>query len=204
MKHLILICTLLISSIVASQTLSSAEASEFKKKVVAKNKSIQTMQATFQQKKHLDFMSKDIETFGEMAFSKPDHLNWQYNKPYKYRVVFNKDHITINDEGNVSQLKADNKVFKRINNLIVSSVSGDIFSGKEFAITLSKAGNKVLAKLIPKDKTLLKYMSEIHLYLASDYTVDTVKLIEPSKDYTEIIFTNKRLNTPINDNIFKM
>ena len=60
MKHLILICTLLISSIVASQTLSSAEASEFKKKVVAKNKSIQTMQATFQQKKHLDFMSKDI------------------------------------------------------------------------------------------------------------------------------------------------
>ena len=68
----------------------------------------------------------------------------------------------------------------------------------------SKVGNKVLARLIPKDKTLLKYMSEIHLYLASDYTVDTVKLIEPSKDYTEIIFTNKRLNTPINDNIFKM
>jgi len=162
------------------------------------------MQADFTQKKHLDFMSKDIETLGKMAFAKPDKLNWQYTKPYQYRIIFQKDNITVNDAGNVSQMKADNKVFKKINNLIVSSISGDMFNEKEFTMSFAKSGNSTLVKLLPNDKTLLKYVSEIHLYFGVDSVVERVKLIEPSKDYTEILFNNKKLNTKIDEANFKM
>ena len=120
------------------------------------------------------------------------------------RIVFQKDKITVNDAGNISQMKADNKVFKKINNLIVSSISGDMFNEKEFAMTFAKSGKSTLVKLLPNDKTLLKYVSEIHLYFDTDSVVERVKLIEPSKDYTEILFNNKKLNTKIDEANFKM
>ena len=101
-------------------------------------------------------------------------------------------------------MKADNKVFKKINNWIVSSISGDMFNEKEFAMTFAKSGKSTLVKLLPKDKMLLKYVSEIHLYFDVDSIVERVKLIEPSKDYTEILFSNKKLNTKIDEANFKM
>ena len=110
----------------------------------------------------------------------------------------------MNDAGTVSQIKADNKVFKKINHLIISSVTGDMFDEKEFTISLSQSGKHTLVKLLPKDKTLLKYIREINLYFDAQYLVDRVKLIEPTADYTEIIFTNKKLNTSIDEANFKI
>ena len=71
-------------------------------------------------------------------------------------------------------------------------------------MTFAKSGNSTLVKLLPNDKTLLKYVSEIHLYFDADSVVERVKLIEPSKDYTEILFNNKKLNTKIDEANFKM
>ncbi|MDO4880925.1 MAG: outer membrane lipoprotein carrier protein LolA [Capnocytophaga sp.] len=186
----------------AQQKLNSAQQEAFKIKTKEKNQNIQNLQADFTQKKHLDFLAKDIETSGKLAFEKPNKLNWQYTKPYAYRIVFQKDKISIDDDGNVSEIKNDNKIFKKINQLIINSVSGNMFDDKEFAVELYHAGNKVLAKLSPKDKTLLKYTKEIHLLFAPDATVDNVKLIEPSGDYTEIIFKNKTINGKLDTSAF--
>ena len=186
------------------QPLSQTQATAFKQKVMAKNKTIKTMQAAFTQKKHLEFMSNDIETKGKMFFSAPDRLNWQYTTPYQYQIVFQKDQIKVNDAGKVSQMKADNKIFKKINSLIVSTVSGNMFDQKEFAVTLYSEGKDTKAQLLPKDKTLLKYIKEIHLFFSPDATVGRVKLIEPTDDYTEITFTHQQLNTPIDEAAFTL
>ena len=101
-------------------------------------------------------------------------------------------------------MKADNKVFKKINQLITRSVSGDMFDQKEFAVTFFTSGKETLTKLLPKDKTLLKYIKEIHLFFSPDATVGRVKLIEPTDDYTEITFTHQQFNTPIDEATFKL
>ena len=186
------------------QPLSQAQATAFKQKVMAKNKTIKTMQTAFTQRKHLEFMSNDIETKGKMFFSAPDRLNWQYTTPYQYQIVFQKDQIKVNDAGKVSQMKADNKIFKKINSLIVSTVNGNMFDQKEFAVILYNEGKDTKAQLQPKDKSLLKYIKEIHLFFSSDASVDRVKLIEPTDDYTEITFTHKQFNTPIDDSVFAL
>lgn len=204
MKKIFSIFLFLTNFILFAQQLSQSEVEQFKAKLLAKNQTVSTIEADFQQKKHLDFMSKDIETSGKMAFLKPDKLNWQYTKPYNYRIVFQKDNITIDDQGNVSHIKADNKVFKKINHLIIGTISGSMFNEKEFNITLWKSNKKIIAKLKPKDKTLQKYVNEIHLFFTDDTLVEKVKLIEPSMDYTEIIFTNMKINTKIDDKAFRI
>ena len=41
-------------------------------------------------------------------------------------------------------------------------------------------------------------------FFSSDASVDRVKLIEPTDDYTEITFTHKQFNTPIDDSVFAL
>ncbi|MDO5105322.1 outer membrane lipoprotein carrier protein LolA [Capnocytophaga sp.] len=204
MKKIFSIFLLLTNFVLLAQQLSQSEVEQFKAKLLAKNQTVSTIEADFQQKKHLDFMSKDIKTSGKMAFLKPDKLNWQYTTPYSYRIVFQKDNITIDAQGNVSHIKADNKIFKKINHLIVGTISGSMFNEKEFNITLWKSNKKTTAKLKPKDKTLQKYINEIHLFFTDDALVEKVKLIEPSMDYTEIVFINIKINTKIDDKAFRI
>ena len=125
MKKLLILFSLCGCYLAQAQTLTPAQVQTFKAQVQAKNQSIQTMQTDFLQRKHSDFMTKDIESFGKMAFAKPAKLNWQYTKPYQYRIIFHNNHITINDAGKVSQINADNKAFKKINNLIIGTITGE-------------------------------------------------------------------------------
>ncbi|MNI32409.1 Outer membrane lipoprotein carrier protein LolA [compost metagenome] len=87
--------------------------------------------------------------------------------------------------------------------MIIGSISGDLFSANDFNITFYKNRNQRIAKLSPKTKELSTYIQTVILYFNNQQlTVSEVQLIEPSKDYTKIIFKNKQINQPIDDASF--
>lgn len=192
-----------LSLFAQEQKLTSAEINEFKNSVEKETKNIKSLKTDFVQYKHMDFLSKDIETSGKMAFKAPNLLNWQYTKPYQYSIVFKNNKIYINDQGNKSTVDAKSKMFEKINKLIVGSVSGNMFDDNEFVITYFKTKDAYIAKLAPKTATVKKYIKQVDLYFPmSDPTVSQVKLIEPSGDYTRIVFKNKQINAKVDDSVF--
>lgn len=203
-KFIYNICFLIVSLTASSQIkLTAQEISTFKNKVENDTKSIKTIATDFVQSKHLDFMSNDIVTSGKMYFKSPNWLNWQYTDPYNYSIIFKNDKIFINDQGKKSNVDANNKMFKKINSLIVGSVSGNMFDDKEFTIQYFKNNTHIIVKLEPKTAMVKKYITEIELhFLKSESTVNKVKLIEPSKDFTLIEFKNKKINVNLNDSNF--
>ncbi|MBO9583038.1 MAG: outer membrane lipoprotein carrier protein LolA [Flavobacterium sp.] len=186
------------------QKMTDAEIAAFKQDVNVVAKKIKTLTTDFVQYKHLDFLSKDIETSGKMIFKEPALLSWQYKKPYNYSIVFKNGKILINDEGKKSAVDIGNsKIFARINKLIVGSVSGNMFDDKEFTISYFKLKGQNLAKFIPKDATLKKYIKQIELtFDKEEATVVQVKLLESSEDYTRIVLKNKVINAKIDDSVF--
>src|SRR5689334_1138746 len=70
------------------QKMNEAEIVVFKQSVGIISKKIKTLSTDFSQYKHMDFLSKDIETSGKMMFKEPSLLQWQYRKPYNYAIVF--------------------------------------------------------------------------------------------------------------------
>lgn len=185
------------------QKMSSQEASAFKQNVNEVSKKIKTLSTDFVQYKHMDFLSKDIETSGRMNFKEPNLLQWQYKKPYNYSIVFKNGKILINDEGKKSAVDIGNsKIFAKINKLIIGSVSGNLFDDKEFDISYFKNKNQSITKLIPKDAALKKYIKQIELTFDTDFTVVQVRLLESSEDYTRIVLKNKTLNAKIDDTVF--
>lgn len=185
----------------AQQKMSAAEAETFRNAVNAAAKTTRTLQTDFTQLKHMDFLAKDIESSGKMFF-KAGQLKWQYVKPYQYSIIFKKDKILINDAGKKSNID-NNKMFDKLSRLIMGSVSGNMFDEKEFTISYLKDKTQNLTVLIPKDASLRKYIGKMELYFdKTSNTVTEVRMIEPSGDYTKIIFKNKALNSSIDDSVF--
>ncbi|MGV0752149.1 outer membrane lipoprotein carrier protein LolA [Empedobacter brevis] len=184
--------------------MSNSEIEKFKKDIVSDSKKIQTLTADFTQYKVMSFLDKPIVSKGKLYLQNPKAMRWNYTQPIDYNVIFNNGKIYINDEGKKSSVDVQgNKKFEKLNQLIVGSVSGNLFDTNDFIITFSKTDKARIAKLQPKLKDVKKYIKEIQLtFYSGQSTVTEVKLIEPSDDYTKILFTNKSLNQTINASVF--
>ena len=192
------------SGFAQEQKMADTEVATFKNAVNAVAKNTKTLTTDFTQSKHMDFLSKDIETSGKMNFKTPNMLQWQYVKPYQYSIVFKNNKIFINDAGKKNNIdKGNSKMFDKLNKLIVGSVNGNMFDENEFTISYFKTKDFNITKLLPKDATLKKYVKQMELYFdKTGNTVSQVKMIEPSNDYTKIIFKNKVINAKIDDSVF--
>lgn len=201
---LVLLFILNLSVFSQEQKMTATEIAAFKATVEKETKTVKSLKTDFTQYKHMDFLSKDIETSGKMAFKTPNLLNWQYTKPYQYSIVFKSNKVYINDQGNKSTIDAGNsKMFEKINKLIIGSVSGNMFDDKEFNIAYFKTKDFYITKLSPTTATIKKYIKQVDLYFPiNDATVSQVKLIEPSNDFTKIVFKNKQINAKVDDSVF--
>ena len=203
MNKLLYILFFSVLAVKAQTPLSSSEATALKKQVQEQAQKTQTMTVDFVQLKHMDFLSNDIETSGNLSFKKPNLVKWQYLKPFRYSVLFKDQTLYIDDDGKKSDVNlSSNKLFGQLNNLIVNSITGDLFQEQDFEITYFKVADGSEVVFIPKDSKLKKYLSQFHIFFSAQAYVNQVKLVEPSGDYTSILFSNRTVNKPIADAVF--
>ena len=187
----------------AQTKMDTAEANALKGMVRKKAAATTTLSADFLQTKHLNFLSNDIITKGKLAFKTPNWIKWEYVDPFHYRILFKDGTMYVDDAGNKSQMDVGgNKLFEQLNQLIIDSVKGDMFQETEFDITYYKKGGDSEVHFEPKNKSLAKYIKAFHLVFNPKGEVTQVKMIEPSDDYTQIIFSNRILNKPLSDAVF--
>lgn len=163
-----------------------------------------TVISNFVQKKHLDFLANDITTYGKLAFKSPNLVKWEYTKPYRYSVVFKEENLLVNDGGKKNTINiGSSELFKRMNKLIVKSISGDMFDDDEFTISYIKNATAYVVNFSTKNADFKKFISQFVLHFSpKTYEVTQVKMIEPSGDYTTIQFKNRIQNSPLSDEIF--
>lgn len=199
-RHIIFGAFLLVSgfSFAQNTAMSGAEAKAFVTKVSAETRQIKSLQSDFTQTKKMDFLDKNIVTYGKMSLKAPNMLSWKYTKPYQYSIVFKDNKIFINDQGKKSSVDAKSKTFEKINKLIVGSSNGQMFNDPEFSVSYFKNGSFNIAKFTPKSAQLVKYIKQIELYFPKNQsTVSQVNMTEASGDTTNIVFKNTKINAPI-------
>ncbi|ANF50991.1 cell envelope biogenesis protein LolA [Chryseobacterium glaciei] len=198
---------LLVSSFFFAQNtaMTGAEARAFVTKVSSETKEIKTLQSDFIQTKKMDFLDKNIVTYGRMSLKTPNILSWKYTKPYQYSIIFKDNKIFINDQGKKSSVDAKSKTFEKINKLIVGSSNGQMFNDPEFSVAYLKNANYNIAKFTPKSAQLLKYIKQIELsFPKGQSTVSQVNMTEASGDTTNIVFKNTKINAPISASEFSL
>lgn len=176
------------------------EATVLQKKVKARADNTTTITSDFIQYKHLDFLSNDIESKGKMAFMAPDKVKWAYTTPFTYSILFKNQTLYINDDGDKSNMDVGgNKLFEQLNHLIASSIRGDMFNAEEFNISYFTKDGKSLVHFMPKDEQFSEFIKAFHITFNANGDVEQVKMLEPTGDYTKIIFSNRIVNPNLSD-----
>src|SRR4051812_41894829 len=172
----------------------------FKIKVDKMASGTQSIQSDFLQVKKLQALSEDISSKGNFYFQKPGNLRWQYNTPYKYVIVINGQKMLIKDEDNKVK-KYDmnsNKIFREINDLMVSCVNGKVLSNGKFQAKYFENEKTFKVELYPRDKNLQQSLRQINMYFEKEVkSVVKIDMIEPGKDITTLEFTNQKINEQI-------
>tara|TARA_R110002051_G_scaffold324635_1_gene422840 strand:+ start:30707 stop:31333 length:627 start_codon:yes stop_codon:yes gene_type:complete len=191
-------------NLLCQETLTANEIVAFKKGVQQLDKETKTIVSDFVQYKHLSFLNNDVETIGKLAFKAPNLIKWEYTAPYTYSVIFKNDNLFIDDAGDKSKIDiSTNKMFKSLNDIIANSIKGNMFEDQNFDILYFKLQDYYLVKFVPKDKSMHRFISQIELkFTIKTNDVSEVKMLEPSGDYTKIVFKNKIRNSIVKDEVF--
>lgn len=199
-------CLLLLFSclLLHSQTkMSLQETVELKKKVKLLSEQTKTISSDFTQYKHLDFLSNEIVTKGNLVFKAPDLVKWEYVEPFKYSVIFKNESLFVDDDGEKSDINlSSSKLFKQLNHLIINSVKGDMFNDKEFKIDYLKISENFDIHFKPLNSKIEKYIKEFVILFSSKGEVLQIKMIEPTDDFTKIVFKNRVINKSVSDAVF--
>ena len=184
--------------------MDNTEIARFKTMINGTSKATNTIQSNFTQYKHLDFLSSDIITQGKMAFKAPNMVKWEYIKPFEYSVIFKDDKLSINDSGTKSNVDLGNSaLFKKLNELIINSVKGNLFQDSDFSMDYFKSPDYYKVIFIPRDEKIKSYIASFILFFEKENAnVLEVKMIEPSKDFTRIVFTDRLINKPLDNEVF--
>lgn len=203
MRNILKLFFLMVVTVHSQEKMTTVEAAVLKEKVKTQAALTKTITSDFVQYKHLDFLANDIITKGDLNFKTPNMVKWSYVDPFVYSVIFKDENLYINDEGQKSDVNlSSSKLFKQLNKLIVNSVKGDMFDANEFEISYFKIAGNSDVHFTPINKKISKYIKAFHIQFNSKGDVIEIKMIEPSDDYTRIVFSNRFLNKTVSDAVF--
>jgi len=163
-----------------------------------------TIDADFEQKKHLSFMSEDIISSGHFNYKKERKIRWEYKQPFNYIIVINGNDIFLKDDEKTNHFDAQsNKMFQGINDMMTATVNGDILNSDKYESGYFENDKYYFVRLEPKESELKGYLKHIEIYFnKSDLKVEKLKLTELNDDYTFVEYYNQTINQAIKDEVF--
>ncbi len=197
-------CLLFLCSAVGQEFKPVEDVESVKLEINKVAASIETIKSRFVQEKHLSFMTEPIVSEGLFRFKKENQLRWEYTKPFEYLILFNGDEIIIKDQNKTNRFDASsNAMFKQINDLMLGAIKGDLGKNKDFVMNLKESSQHYLLSLTPQNEELKKYISSVQIHFEkSDLAVSSIKMIESTGDYTNIMFKGREFNTSIDESTF--
>jgi outer membrane lipoprotein-sorting protein len=177
------------------------DVTDFKKKFAQASAAITTIKSDFTQEKNLSILSEKIKSKGVFMFKKQNMARMEYNSPFKYLLIINKDKVFIKDEQKSNTFSSkSNKMFENINKIIIDCVQGTALENKNFSSVVYENDKQYLLELTPKIKAFKDFFKRINIFIEKkDYSVNKFDMIEPSGDNTVITFLNKQFNTNVTD-----
>ncbi len=188
-----------------AQTFTAAkDAAALQKKIVEASNKISTIQCDFAQEKNMSMLSEKAVSKGRFYFKKESKVRLEYIVPIKNLIVMNTGKMLMKDDKKTSQMDMHrSKVFLQLNNIIVGSINGSLFNGKDFTVSLSESNSIVRVELKPISKMLKSFLSTIVLVLdKKDFTAMRIEMNEASGDNTILSFTGKVINSNVDDALF--
>jgi outer membrane lipoprotein-sorting protein len=165
-----------------------------------------SLRSDFVQEKDLSVLEEKITSRGKFYFRKENNIRLEYVHPFQYLLILANNHVYIKDGEKENSVSAkSNKLFSRINDLVIDCVRGTAVNSPDFNSRIFEGETSYLVELTPQEKTLKELFKTVVLVLdKKDFTASRIRMTEPSGDFTLINFTNKERNVDLPDALFSL
>lgn len=215
LKPMKLFKTLILIGIIAGLSSFQSQQDDFRElkntdglvaKIKAYTSETSSIKSDFIQEKHLAMLEEVLVSEGHFIFQKENSVLWEYKEPIDYAIIVFDGKFTIRDGEKVQEYDIEsNRMFKEINHMIITSVSGDFLDNPDFESTYFENGSFYLVRLTPVKPEVNNMLSTIEIYFdKNNISVSQVKFIEPGDDFTLIKFYNKVFNNEIPAQVFQI
>ncbi len=172
----------------------------------ASAKSTQSIVSDFNQVKHMKMLNDKVSSKGKFYFKKENRIRIEYTSPFQYLLVMNNGQIMVKDENKTNKINTRNsKTMQSVNNVMMDCMRGTVFNNKDFSVKAFEAKGQYLLQLTPVNSSMKSLFARIDVYLEkSDNSVSKLVMNENGGDYTDMIFSNKKINTVIPDALFSV
>lgn len=208
MRKIILITFLIVTAFSTQAQYAGyspvADITKFKTDFSAATQKTSSVKSDFVQDKNLSMLSEKISSKGKFWFKKESRVRMEYNQPFQYLMVLNKDKVYVKDGQKENKISAkSNKLFQQINRIMIDCMQGTMLSNSDFKTRVFENRNAVLVELVPVTKGLKELFKSINVIVdKKDFSVTSIEMQEISGDNTIMRFTNKELNASIPDTLF--
>ena len=181
-----------------------ADLVKFKTEFAAATQKTISIKSDFVQEKNLSMLSEKITSKGKFWFKKESQVRMEYNHPYQYLMILNKDKVFVKDGQKENKISTkSNKIFQQINKIMIDCMQGTALANPDFKTRIFENKNSSLVELIPLTKGMKDLFKTITVIVdKKDYSVTSIEMLELSGDNTIIRFLNKELNADIPDALF--
>jgi len=181
-----------------------ADLVKFKAEFAAATQKTSSIKADFTQDKNLAMLSEKITSRGNFWFKKDSRVRMEYNQPFKYLMILNKDKVYVKDGQKESSVSTrSNKMFRQINKIMIDCMQGTTLDNTDFKTRVFENKASALVELTPVAKGMKEMFKAITVIVdKKDFSVSSIQMQELSGDNTIMRFTNKELNANIPDNLF--
>lgn len=181
-----------------------SDMAKFKTTFTAASQKTTSVKADFTQDKNLSMLSEKITSRGNFWFKKDSRVRMEYNQPFKYLMILNRDKVYIKDGQKESRVSTrSNKMFQQINKIMVDCMQGTMLNNTDFKTMIFENRNSSLVELTPVTKAMKELFRSINVIIdKKDFSVTSIQMLELSGDNTIMRFTNKELNAALPDTLF--
>jgi outer membrane lipoprotein-sorting protein len=211
-RKIALFLTILLSAACINSTLAQApkgytivaNTATLQATLASTAKKTQTIASDFTQVKHMKMMNDKVNSKGKFYFKKEDKIRIEYTSPFQYLLVMNGGQIMVKDENKTNKINTRNsKTMQSVNRVMMDCMRGTVFGNKDFSVKSFESSNLYLLQLTPVNSSMKGLFARIDVYIEkTDNSVSKLVMNENGGDYTNMNFSNKKINTSLPDALF--
>ena len=157
-----------------------ADLAKFKTDFSAATQKTSSIKSDFVQEKNLSMLSEKIISKGKFWFKKESRVRMEYNQPFQYLMILNKDKVFIKDGQKENKVSTkSNKLFQQINKIMIDCMQGTALNNPDFKTRVFENKNNSLIELTPVTKGLKELFKNINVIVdKKDFSVISIEMQE--------------------------
>ena len=190
-KVLLTLLALFVGFGASAQSLSE----EFERELKAKSTGITSIDAEMTQTREVAVLADVVKKEGDFHFQAPNNILLSFDDGDYIKL--SAEWFEMKSGTNVTQRSASsNPMFKQLSAMLTACMSGDVKSiAKGFTPTITKGDKEWRVELKPERGKGAAKIAEVELIFdRKDMSLDSLKMVEKSGDYTMYTFINKQFN----------